>query len=422
MRATRPIPAPRAVIALAALLATATPGAAQDPEIASVKGSGGVRVCDADGDNVDSDGDQYGLTGAHYLAGPPPGFDNFAYACRGRPQTFDVHTTADPDGDDRFGFRMVSQVSIAVDFEPQFTDVYGESAINQQVCFVGPGTAPNNPRPPKITVVARARGARSVPQKNCLDDNGAGPTEGPCSSSRARFGDLGTSGFVDRNGRVVLPHTFIDLTDPQYRDQDGWIRLTKVGKMLRGLGETFLLGGLSGTLMTSVAGTPSGSASGDVRFWLEADRNTIDMVACEPTFPFSVGSGAAARVILPKPVWWIDEGDAIPDDFTLAISPPTGPITFRQAFDLSVMAATGGAAVTGISGTIDGQNVSGPLAACLRPTAALGGVQGTIFTCRGLSGGFLAGIFGTGAHTLSITMSLSDGRTITNDATWTIRR
>ena len=118
----------------------------------------------------------------------------------------------------------------------------------------------------------------------------------------------------------------------------------------------------------------------------------------------------------------VDRGRAtpFPDDFTLAISPPTGPMTLAQQFDLSIMAATGGAAMTGISGTIDGLDVSGPLAACLQPTAALSGVQGGILTCRGLSGGFLAGIFGVGAHTMNVSMALSDGRVITDSATWTI--
>jgi hypothetical protein len=418
MRNTQHFDWRRAVASMAITLVLAATSAAQgDAPPAAIKGAGSVRVCEANGDNVDSDGNQYGAEGFGFLSGPPPNFDK-SYACRGRPQKFSVFQTADPDGDEKFGFRMVSQISIDVDFQPEDTDVLGQSGLQQQVCLIGPGTTPNSPLLPKLTVLARAKASRSITSKNCLDDNGGGPTSGPCSSSRGRFGGFGDDGFTDKNGHVIVPGVFIDLTDPLLKDPQGWIRLTKVGRLVHGLGETYLLGGMTGMLMTSVAGAPSGTATGDLRFWLEADKDTINMVECTPTFP--TGADAAARVILPKPAWWIDEGDAIPDDFTLAISPPTGPMTLAQQFDLSIMAATGGAAMTGISGTIDGLDVSGPLAACLQPTAALSGVQGGILTCRGLSGGFLAGIFGVGAHTMNVSMALSDGRVITDSATWTI--
>ena len=64
--------------------------------------------------------------------------------------------------------------------------------------------------------------------------------------------------------------------------------------------------------------------------------------------------------------------------------------------------------------------MSGPLAACLAPAGSLRRVTGPILACRGLSGRMLAGFFGTGAHTLAVTLTLSDGRTISDSATWTI--
>ena len=69
---------------------------------------------------------------------------------------------------------------------------------------------------------------------------------------------------------------------------------------------------------------------------------------------------------------------------------------------------------------IDGQDVSGPLNACMAPAGSLRGVTGSILACRGLSGRMLAGFFGTGAHTLAVSVTLSDGRSISDSATWTI--
>jgi hypothetical protein len=106
----------------------------------------------------------------------------------------------------------------------------------------------------------------------------------------------------------------------------------------------------------------------------------------------------------------------------LAISPPTGPITTRQAFDLTLIANTGGAALTGFTASIDGLDVSGPLAACLQAAGTLTGpVTGPVLSCHGLSGGLLSGFFGTGPHTLSVAVTLADGRTIADAATWLIR-
>lgn len=399
------------VIAVGLLLAAAE-GAAGQTAGAGISGHGIVRICELDGSMLDSAGAQFGEAGPAFITGPDLPFRS-SVSCLGRPQTFYVLASADPRARDFLGLRMVSQASIAVDAEPQFTEAYAQSGIESEMCVESDAAAQ-----PTVRLVARSRASRTQ-LEDCFDELLRPLDSGACSSVRGRFSGLGSVGFIDAQGLEYAPGEFVDLTQSRVS------KWTKVQKLARG--SAFTGGGwlldiqLSGTLVAKVAGTPTGSASGDFRFYVEGTRNSVHFVHCQrPTA--NLHAPLITRPILPTPPWFIDAGDAIPDDFTLAISPPTGPITINQAFDLSVMAATNGAAITSLSGAIDGQDVSGPLAACLQPTAALSGVQGAIFTCRGLSGGFLAGILGTGAHTLSINVSLSDGRTITNSATWTILR
>ena len=97
-------------------------------------------------------------------------------------------------------------------------------------------------------------------------------------------------------------------------------------------------------------------------------------------------AAATAEDHEPFPNWVLDRGEVVPDDFSLAISPPTGSYTLAQSFDLMLMAVTGGASITTLTGTIDGQDVSGPLNACMAPAGSLRGVTGSILACRGLSG------------------------------------
>ena len=382
---------------------------AQLPPEGSIQGSGIVRVCDLDGEHLDSAGDQYYRESNDFLAGPPSGFRR-TFSCVGQTQSYDVFTTADPKGDERFGFRMVSQASIAVTVEPQFTEIYGDSAITSPMCLVSDSIFV-----PPVKLLVRAKGSRSLPV-DCMDDYANTGGDAACSGVRGRVQGFGATGFVNAIGNVLTPGTFFDLTAPQNKQWTKVAHFTPYGT----IPGSYLIGSLSGTLITRAMHTPSGRAFGDLRFYVEVPVR-VERSDC----PFSDAGRPrfdVASAVLPRPAWFVDAGDAIPDDFTLSISPPTGPITINQEFDLSVMAATNGAAVTGMSGNIDGQDVSGPLAACLQPTSPLSGVAGSIYTCRGLSGGFLAGVLGAGAHTLSINVSLSDGRTITDSATWTILR
>lgn len=379
---------------------------------ASIQGSGVVRVCQADGSLLDSDGDSYYRQGDVYLATPTTGFRT-AFSCQGQTQSYNVFTTADPKGDERLGFRMVSQASISVTVEPEFTEVYGDSAITTPVCLVSDAT-----NSPPVKLLVRARGTRSpgLPY-DCMDDFGQALGAGACSGVRGRFQGYGGVGFVNAVGNVATPGTFVDLSAP---DNQRW---TKTAHLLPfgNIPGSYLIGSLSGTLITRVMHAPTGAAFGDLRIYVEVPPG-VDRSDCPaPDAVRTRGDSVGPRAVLPRPAWFLAAGDAIPGDFTLAISPPTGPVTLSQQFDLSIVASTDGAGLAGISGTIDGVNVSGPLAACLQPTGLLHGVTGGILTCRGLSGGFLAGIFGVGAHALTVSLTLTDGRVITDTAIWTIR-
>jgi hypothetical protein len=358
---------------------------------------------------IDSDGNQYGIQGDEFITGPPPDFDK-VYTCLGQPQRFTLLQSVDPDGSAQLGMRLVSQTSIDVTFEPQFTDVEGSAAMSERIC-VSSATA----QKPRLLVRAGARASRRIAQ-DCFNERLESVNVGACSSARARFGGLGTLGFVNRAGNFAFPGEFVDLTAP---NNEIWVKHAVMFRLPQS-NQWFVEGGLSTTLVTRVAEATTGSAFADLRFHIFGDKNAMNVYRCPALNAAPNAEGP--HEVLPFPAWFLNHGDATPDDFTLAVSPPTGPITMNQAFDLAVMADTGGAAVVGISGTIDGLNVSGPLAACLAPTTPLGGlVQGQTFACRGLSGRFLAGIFGPGAHTIAITAALSDGRTISGDATWTIR-
>jgi hypothetical protein len=412
------------ILAIAAPLTLAVADSrAQAPPDAEIEANGTVRVCDANGDFVDSDGDQYGIHEPRYLVGPPPTFKT-SYSCLGRTQRFNTFQSADPFGEFSGGFSMKSDVGIAVDFEPHMTDVYGRAKLSQQVCFFAAPGAGLNPATAKVTVFAHARGTRSITPTRCVGNFGeTADTTGPCSSAVGRFGGLGAGGLFDRNGRPISPFEFYELDQPSLVDADGTIRLSRAGRLIPGNGGYYLEAGVSGTVITAVGSTFAGTATAEMSYWIETDP-AIQHASCTPIPPDAarVADISVAPDVLPKPAWWINAGDAVPGDFTLAISPPTGVLAFNQQFDIALMAATNGATLTGITGSIDGLNVTGPLAGCLRPTSLLSGVQGGILTCRGISGGFLAGIFGLGAHTFNVSLTLSDGRTISDSVTWTIRR
>jgi hypothetical protein len=383
-------------VAAIALLATLPWPVAAQPSLTISPGSG-----------VFTDS-QYSDEGDGFIEGPPPGFPT-TYSCRSVPQGFFTHQSADPTGTAHLGYRMVSENAIQVSFEPQFTEASGQSLLNRRACFRSDAAVP-----PYVGVVVRSRGTRTPLTEQCLNSHGA-EVDGdePCSSVRGTFAGLGTRGFFNvSTGRFLDLSEFADLTGT---DNNKWFE----GTWMHASSGSFLWeldGGILGVLRTKVAHVPAALALGDLRFFLELDRNNVHMIGC----PADGDVPAAAEDHVPFPNWVLDRGDFVPDDFSLAISPPTGALTLAQSFDLVVMAVTDGASITRVTGTIDGQDVSGPLGACLAPAGSLRGVTGSILACRGLAGRVLAGFFGTGAHTLAVSATLSDGRTLSDSATWTI--
>ncbi len=99
---------------------------------------------------------------------------------------------------------------------------------------------------------------------------------------------------------------------------------------------------------------------------------------------------------------------------SLTISPPSGPYVATEGFDLALIVTAPGLTIVGGQALVDGTNVTTALVGCLVPGTLLSG--GQTFRCPGLRGSF----FGAGAHTLTVSLSFSDGTTVTRAVTWTI--
>ena len=99
----------------------------------------------------------------------------------------------------------------------------------------------------------------------------------------------------------------------------------------------------------------------------------------------------------------------------LTISPPSGVYVTTQNFDLTLIVETEGVSVVGGSATFDGSDVTSYLAGCLIPGTLVSG--GQTFRCPNLTGG----LFGTGTHTLDVTLDLSDGSSVSDTVTWEVK-
>src|SRR5262249_48123773 len=99
---------------------------------------------------------------------------------------------------------------------------------------------------------------------------------------------------------------------------------------------------------------------------------------------------------------------------SLTISPPSGIYVATEGFDLVLLVTAPGLTIVGGQVTVDGTNVTTALGGCLVPGTLPPG--GQTFRCPGLRGSFL----GAGAHTLTVSLSFSDGTTVARAVTWTI--
>ena len=97
---------------------------------------------------------------------------------------------------------------------------------------------------------------------------------------------------------------------------------------------------------------------------------------------------------------------------TLTISPPSGNYVATQRFDLTLIVETSHLLVIGGNATLDGSDVTSALASCIVIGTLISG--GQTFRCPGLTGGTL----GTGTYTLSVTLDLSDGSSVSDTVAW----
>jgi hypothetical protein len=112
-------------------------------------------------------------------------------------------------------------------------------------------------------------------------------------------------------------------------------------------------------------------------------------------------------------------GQAIPDPAgSLHISPATGTYLTTQAFDIELVAQTAGQGIVGGAVTLDGVDVTAPLAGCLAAhVGALSlGTPAVVARCPGLT----AGALGAGSHTLAARLDLSGGGSLSDAATWDV--
>lgn len=99
----------------------------------------------------------------------------------------------------------------------------------------------------------------------------------------------------------------------------------------------------------------------------------------------------------------------------LIISPPSGDYVTTQHFDLTLIVEAPGLSVVGGSATLDGFDVTSDLASCNISGTLVSG--GQTLRCPGLTGGS----FGTGTHTLSVTLDLSDGSSVSDSVNWEVK-
>src|SRR5262249_36852765 len=128
----------------------------------------------------------------------------------------------------------------------------------------------------------------------------------------------------------------------------------------------------------------------------------------------TIGTTLASGASLTRSVTWVvDTADLLQPG--VVVSPPSGTLVSTQVFDLDFIINPAGHAVVGGRVTLDGADVTGVVAACVRfeplPSGALSA------RCPGLA----AGVFGVGTHTLSVRLDFDNGTSASDGVTWQIR-
>lgn len=98
----------------------------------------------------------------------------------------------------------------------------------------------------------------------------------------------------------------------------------------------------------------------------------------------------------------------------MIVSPQSGLITPNETFDLTLLASQ---PVSSFTVRVNGLDVSGPVAGCIRGTQPGGG---STIRCPGISGNFLARVIGPGPYVFAVTANFANGTTRTETVTYDV--
>jgi hypothetical protein len=170
----------------------------------------------------------------------------------------------------------------------------------------------------------------------------------------------------------------------------------------------------------TVAGTLNGGASTTVRCPFVVTPAFLQSFLGGSPGPFTLGvtvnsnggavsARANGAAMADSATWQVPSSVAAP---SLTLSPPSGFYLGTQRFDISLIIGAGGLAITSGSATFDGVDRTAELNACIGPGSPVAGAVTVI--CRGVIGASL----GVGSHTLTVTVNLSNGASISRSVTW----
>lgn len=166
----------------------------------------------------------------------------------------------------------------------------------------------------------------------------------------------------------------------------------------------------------AVAVTYGGSGPGNGVLWLSRFNNNA-----YPNGAGYTGDGdlSTSWSLIPDDLGFRTFVEVLPP--ALIISPPSGDYVTTQGFDLVLIADAPGLTVVGGSAFLDSVDKTIPLVNCilLPPPGHVGTLVsgGQTFRCPGLTGG----TFGSGSHTLSVTITFNDGSSVSDTVTWNVR-
>lgn len=152
--------------------------------------------------------------------------------------------------------------------------------------------------------------------------------------------------------------------------------------------------------------------------WFDSSADAVAAGCAATVTPFN-GDHTAGIQVLNTSNFANDQGplrQVVPGPTAsgLVISPASGRYATNQNFDLDILVFAAGKTVLGGQVTVDGVDVTTALARCIVPGTLVSG--GFTLKCPGLRGG----IFSPGTHTLSVSLDLSGGSTVSDTVIWNI--